>query len=77
MSHEPIPSRSRREFLRATARYASLGAFTAMAVVVSPWRRRTVGEPSCVTRGLCQNCVVLDQCGLPAALLAKGTLKGG
>jgi hypothetical protein len=77
MSLEPIWNATRREFLRDTARYASLGVVAGIAAVVSPWHHRAPGEQSCLNRGLCDGCSAFDRCGLPAALSAKRAMNGG
>jgi hypothetical protein len=60
---------SRREFFRATARYALLALVTAAAAVAG--RPRTTVGQSCVNRGICSGCGIFTHCGLPQALSAK------
>ena len=65
----PLEVGSRREFFRATARYALLALVTAAAALAG--RPRTPAGQSCVNRGICNSCGIFTQCGLPQALSAK------
>jgi hypothetical protein len=66
---------SRREFFRATARYALLALVSAAAGLAA--RPRTTGEQPCVNRGICRSCGNFAECGLPQALSAKRAQEKG
>jgi hypothetical protein len=66
---------SRREFLRAAARYASLALVSVAAILAA--RRRTPSGQSCVNRGICGSCGIFAGCGLPQALSAKRSKEKG
>ena len=65
----PRTDESRREFFRAAARYALLALVSAAACLAT--RPRSPGGQRCVNRGICFNCDVFAECGLPPALSAK------
>ncbi|MHC4184568.1 MAG: hypothetical protein ACYSR4_01370 [Planctomycetota bacterium] len=69
-----IDRSSRRELLAGVLRYATLGVLGAAGASASLKRRRLVREGTCVNRGICRGCAVLDRCGLPQALSAKEVL---
>ena len=58
---------SRREFFRGTLRY---GLLALLAAVGSLTARKPTGQ-RCLNRGICGDCAVLVQCGLPRALSVK------
>ena len=70
---------SRRDFLRAAARFAALAGIGTLAVRLLGRRRwsrpggRTpaAGGQTCVNDGYCRACGAFTGCGLPAALSAK------
>jgi hypothetical protein len=66
---------SRREFFRATARYALLALVSAAAGLAA--RPRTNGGQRCVNRGICSSCGIFAECGLPQALSAKRAQEKG
>jgi len=60
---------SRREFFRASARYAILGLLGAAAALAV--RKPTLSGQTCINRGICAGCAAFPDCGLPAALSAR------
>ena len=66
---------SRREFFRATARYAVLALVSAAAVPGGP--ASIAGGQRCVNHGLCSGCSIFAGCGLPQALSAKRAQEKG
>jgi hypothetical protein len=75
MQFSPQQVESRRDFLRAAARYASLALVSVAASLAA--RRRTPGGQSCVNRGICSSCGIFAGCGLPQALSAKRAQEEG
>jgi len=71
----PQKVENRREFFRATVRYALLAMVSAAATLAA--RPRTTGGQRCVNRGICSGCGVFDGCGLPQALSAKRAQEKG
>jgi hypothetical protein len=62
---------TRRQLITRALRHASLvllGAGGGAAVVK---RRRLVREGKCLNQGICRDCPVFDECGLPRALSTK------
>jgi hypothetical protein len=66
---------SRREFFRASARYAFLALVSAAAGLAA--RPRAAGRQRCVNRAICSSCGVFAGCGLPQALSAKRAREKG
>jgi len=66
---------SRREFFRATVRYALLALVSAAASLAA--RPRTSGGQRCVNRGICSSCGIFAECGLPQALSVKRAQEKG
>jgi len=75
MQFSPEKVESRREFVRAAARYGLLALVTAAAGLAAC--RRTPASQSCVNRGICRGCGLFAGCGLPQALSAKRAQRGG
>jgi len=75
MQFSPEKVESRREFVRAAARYGLLTLLTAAGGLAV--RRRMPSSQSCVNRGICSGCGVFASCGLPPALSAKYARHGG
>ena len=69
--------RSRRSILTGALRCLTLGALAAAGALTVAKRRRLVAEGKCVGDGLCNRCAVLAECGLPLALAAKDSQRGG
>jgi hypothetical protein len=59
----------RREFFRAAARYGLLALISTATCLAA--RPREPGGQRCVNQGICSNCGVFVECGLPQALSAK------
>jgi len=67
---------SRRDVLSACLRYAALAALAAVGASAFFKRRRLLRQGTCINDGFCQDCMILESCGLPAALSAKKTSAG-
>ena len=65
----PDKADSRREFFRAGARYGLLALVSAAAAFAA--RPRGLSGQRCANKGICFNCGVFAECGLPQALSAK------
>ena len=68
---------NRREFMRDGFRYALL---TGLAVVSATLFKRSGGRLSgqtCINQGICRGCTAFTNCGLPQALSAKTSKRGG
>jgi hypothetical protein len=57
---------NRREFLRDTARYGLLS----LLVAIVAGNARKWNQP-CVNQGLCRQCPIFAECGLPQRALAQ------
>jgi hypothetical protein len=67
---------NRREFLIRIGRYAILtGLFAGGGILL--WRRRITPKPiqTCINRGICRGCSVLEDCTLPVALSMKKVMQ--
>jgi len=66
---------ARRQFVTRALRNASLAllALSGGAVVVK--RRRLLREGKCLSRGMCRDCTVFEDCGLPRALSTRDVLE--
>lgn len=73
----PNSNASRREFLRGGARYALLTALGAVSAVLARRSGGTLAGQACINQGICCNCTAFAGCGLPQALSAKQTKRGG
>lgn len=62
---------SRRDVLTGFLRYGTLGCLGLAGAGVVAKRQRLIREGKCVNHGLCGDCAVLKDCGLPPALVAK------
>jgi hypothetical protein len=69
--------RTRRSVLTGALRAVALGALVAIGGFTVAKRRRLRAEGKCINDGICRDCAVLVQCGLPAALLAKQSTQRG
>jgi hypothetical protein len=66
---------NRREFLKKIGRYAILtGLFAGAGILLG--RKRVTPKPlqTCINRGICRGCSVLEDCTLPAALSMKNVI---
>lgn len=68
---------NRREFLRSGIRYALLAGVAAVSAALVVRRDRALPNQTCINQGICRGCGMFDDCGLPQALSAKQTMKGG
>ena len=66
---------SRREFFRASMRYALLALVSVVAALAA--RPRSPGGQRCVNLGICSSCGIFAKCGLPQALSAKRAQQKG
>jgi hypothetical protein len=64
----------RRTFFRTGARAGFLCLLAIAAMIAG---RTRSGRQRCLNRGICGNCAVLADCGLPQALSAKQAQAGG
>ncbi len=62
---------TRRNILSGTLRYGLLAAIGAGGVAIGLKRRRLLSEGKCLNRGVCAQCEVLSECGLPRARSVK------
>jgi hypothetical protein len=67
---------TRREFLRGGVRYALAAGLGAVAAAVAGKPAGRLSGQVCVNEGLCRNCGIVDDCGLPQALSFKLATKG-
>ena len=75
MSESARHQHTRRRFFAGALRNASLallGAGSGAAVVK---RRRLLREGKCINQGICSQCEVFEECGLPRALSVRRALK--
>ena len=63
------PKQSRREFMRASARYALLGAALVLARALA-WRQPTA-TTRCFKTGVCRSCAAFRGCAEPQAVAAR------
>ena len=67
--------KDRRELFRVVGRsLAAVGLAGVSGWLVSRKRVRLSGQ-TCTNRGICRGCGAFDECGLPAALSAKESLR--
>ena len=67
---------ARREFLTRALRNASLALLGIGGGAVIVKRRRLLREGKCLNRGMCRDCTVFEDCGLPRALSTRSVLTG-
>ena len=73
MSEISEQKQSRREFLRGSVRYLTLGGLVFMGGLFA--RRKVLStEEECINLSICRGCSVFKNCGLPLALSAKQEL---
>ena len=68
---------SRRQFLRGGARYTLLAALGAVSAILFKRSGGKLSGQTCRNQGICCTCTVFAGCGLPQALSAKQTKRGG
>jgi len=64
----------RRDFLRGSARYLALGGLGLMTGVLFSRRTTPSKVEKCINIGVCRDCSVFKNCGLPLALSMKREL---
>ncbi|UCD52610.1 MAG: hypothetical protein JSW27_08225 [Phycisphaerales bacterium] len=65
------PRTSRRQLFAGTLRWTALTAVALAGAATFAKRRRLVREGKCINGGMCDECLALADCGLPAALAVK------
>jgi hypothetical protein len=68
---------NRREFMRDGFRYALLTGLAAVSVSLFKRSGGKLSGQTCINQGICSNCTAFTGCGLPQALSAKQTKRGG
>jgi len=68
---------NRREFLRGGARYALLSALGVVSAILFKRSGGKLSGQACINQGICCNCTAFAGCGLPQALSARQTKRGG
>jgi hypothetical protein len=68
---------SRREILKATLRYGTLGLLAATAAGLLAKRRKLLREGKCIGDGLCNGCEIFERCNLEQALKARRNHNNG
>lgn len=66
-----VPRPNRRQLFAGMLRWTALGAVALTGGSAFVKRRRFVREGKCINRGMCDDCLALADCGLPAALSLK------
>ena len=61
--------KTRREFIRSSARNAVGGGLALVGIVLG--RRAASSDAACTNRGVCGACSRFDSCGLPRALVVR------
>jgi len=90
MNTLPEKKQSRREFLRGSMRYLTLGGLVFMTGALFARRKASSAEEKCINPslrsraglslrskavlGICRGCSVFKNCGLPPALSARKTM---
>jgi hypothetical protein len=74
---EPNRGRNRREFMRDGVRYSLLAGMAAVSALLLKRSSGKLTGQTCVNQGICSGCGAFAGCGLPAALSAKATKRGG
>lgn len=65
---------SRREFLRGSARYLTLGGLALVTGVLFSREKKPSTAEKCINLGICRGCSVFKNCGLPPALSVRQEL---
>lgn len=66
---------ARRQFVTRVLRHASLALLGLGGGAVVLKRRRLLREGNCFNRGICRDCKVFEDCGLPRALSTRAVLE--
>ena len=62
---------NRREFLKGFGRYLMLGGLVCTTGILMLKRKSAPADGKSVDINICRNCIILNKCDKPAALLAK------
>ncbi len=65
---------ARRRFITRALRNASLALLGIGSGAVVVKRRRLLREGKCLNQGICRDCTVFEDCGLPRALSTRTVL---
>jgi hypothetical protein len=65
---------ARRQFITRVLRNASLALLAIGGGGVVVKRRKLLREGKCINRGMCRDCAVFEDCGLPRALSTRSVL---
>jgi hypothetical protein len=65
---------ARRQFVGGLLRKASLAVLGLAGGAIVVKRRRLLREGMCLNQGMCRDCEVFDDCGLPRALSTRDVL---
>jgi hypothetical protein len=65
---------ARRRFIQQTLRNISLAVLGLAGGATVLKRRRLLREGKCLNLGICRNCAVFADCGLPRALSTRSVL---
>jgi len=71
MNEAGLNGESRREFLRGGVRYALLAVVGTVSVTLFQRSGGKLSGQTCINQGICRDCGVFADCGLPQALSAK------
>ena len=65
---------ARRQFVTRALRNAGLALLSLGGGAAALKRQRLLREGKCLTRGICRDCAVFEDCGLPRALSTRDVL---
>ena len=66
---KPIDEKqSRRDFLRGSARYLTLGGLVFIGGALFTRRKTSAADGKCINLGICRGCSIFKSCSLPLAL---------
>jgi hypothetical protein len=71
---DPQAKHTRRQLITRVLRNASLALLGIGGGAVVVKRRRLLREGKCINQGICRDCTVFDDCGLPRALSTRSVL---
>lgn len=67
---------NRRQLLKGSLRYAAVGAVVVSAGSMAFKRKRLLREGKCINKGICGQCRLINECGLPRALSVRQSAGG-
>jgi len=76
MSTQLNEKQSRREFLRGSARYLTLGGLVLVAGALFTRKKTPLTEEKCINLDVCRGCSVFKKCSLPLASSARQNRQG-